>query len=247
MMNKYEIEPSMDRKTRRLAASTTTTSETTRKRTRINVNVDSNPDKMPEYLMAKNKLFDRMIRKVIDIACSIDIEDVRQIAFCIHHLNSFNQLYDLWSIYLQAGKGTLRDEEEEVSEMINTHRRYWPKRVKLLSLEENSPLSSDMTEEQKQLKYELVVYRRLRHYREKIQYYQQLINEKKRHLIGFTQKIEENIELFVQQYAIVYLQMKCNFAIVMLNHDYDDHLLRYEYQQEKPTDYQVCWTIICLY
>jgi hypothetical protein len=183
---------------------------------------------------------------VIDIACSIDIEDVRQIAFCIHHLNSFNQLYDLWSIYLQAGKGTLRD-EEEVSEMINTHRRYWPKRVKLLSLEENSPLSSDMTEEQKQLKYELVVYRRLRHYREKIQYYQQLINEKKRHLTGFTQKIEEKIELFVQQYAMVYLQMKSNFAIMMLNQDYDDHLLRYEYQQEKPTDYQVCWTIICLY
>jgi hypothetical protein len=26
----------------------------------------------------------------------------------------------------------------------------------------------------------------------------------------------------------------------MLNYDYDDHLLQYEYQQEKPTDYQVC-------
>ncbi|CAF4588040.1 unnamed protein product, partial [Rotaria magnacalcarata] len=74
---------------------------------------------------------------------------------------------------------------------------------------------------------------------EKIQYHQNQFNEKKNNLIGFTSNIEESIQSFVQKRGVKPFEMKRNLKIAMINHDYDSEILRRQYLQEKPNEYQI--------
>ncbi|CAF4419094.1 unnamed protein product [Rotaria magnacalcarata] len=74
---------------------------------------------------------------------------------------------------------------------------------------------------------------------EKIQYHQNQFNEKKNNLIDFTSNIEQTIRSFVQKHGVKPLEMKRNLKIAMTNHDYDSEILRRQYLQEKPNEYQI--------
>jgi hypothetical protein len=227
-----------------------------KKRTNIDDDDDDSPqeiDQMPKYLLAKNKLFDRMIEQNISLTTthSMTIEDLRQIAFFIHYLNFYTILYDLWSVYLKAGTGQLRVNDEEVvlkneNPSINNHRPYWSKHVLSSFISEQDRRRRRRRREdadEQQLTYELLVGHRLSQYQDKIEHYQKQLDEKKsRHLLDdFTPIIEEKLQLFIEeQDEISSHRKKCHHAITMLHYDYNDQLLQDQYQEENPTDYQVC-------
>jgi len=199
---------------------------------------------MPGYLQARNQLFDRMIEKRIQSASPMDMDHLRQMAFFRHQIAHFNQLSQLWSAYLRAGIGSLKDDQDEeqeqdVSKQID--RRYWSQEVKSI-VEANSNWSptTNLTEEARHHTYQDLVYKHLNEYCEKIQLYEQQFNQKKEeNLLYWTSTIEEAIQTFVQQYGIHPLQMKYNHQIAILTYEYEDQILQRQYQQQNPTLNQV--------
>ena len=201
------------------------------------MNDTSDKDRMPNYLLPDNKEFDRMIQEVIDPASTVDRNDLRQMTFFMHRITGFNILHNLWSAYLRAGIGSLKDEEEEDEEMeedvsMHVDRRFWCNVVK-------AAMRLKKTEKDEQVACEKVVYQRLDEYCERIKYYEKQFDDKKYHLVHWTLTIEETIQTFIHQYGIKPLRLKCNFKIAMLTHEYDDQILERQYQQQNPTDYQV--------
>ncbi|CAF5076103.1 unnamed protein product, partial [Rotaria magnacalcarata] len=97
---------------------------------------------------------------------------------------------------------------------------------------------ASITEDQ-QADCEKHLHQRLIEMNEKIQYHQSQFNEKKNNLIGFTSNIEESIQSFVQKHGVKPFELKRNLKIAMINHDYDSEILRRQYLQEKPNEYQI--------
>ena len=194
---------------------------------------------MPGYLLARNQLFDRMIEKIIPRTSPADMDDLRQMAFFRHQMAHFHQLSRLWSAYLRAGIGSLKEDddqheehEQDVSKQID--RRYWSQEVKSI-VDPNS----NLTEEDRTSACQDLVYKRLNEYRAKIQLYEQQFNEKKEDLLCWTSTIDEAIQTFVQQYGTDPLQMKYNHQLAILACDYEDQILQRQYQQQNPTSHHV--------
>ncbi len=181
---------------------------------------------------------------------------LRQMAFFIHQIAHFNKLHDLWSTYLRAGIGSLKDdkEEEEEEQQQQQHdvskqidRRYWSNDVKSIIQEKLDLYPLNITEEDKHIACQDIVYQHLHEYRKKIQLYEHQLNEKKKDFNHWTFTIEKAIQTFVQQYGIIPLQMKSNNKIVILTCEYEDQILERQYQQQKPTVYQVDFKMVLFY
>jgi len=197
---------------------------------------------MPAYLLSRNKLFDSMIQKVIDITSPMDIDDLRQMAFFKHQIANFNQLHNLWSAYLRAGIGLLNEEQEQEQEQDlskQIDRRYWSTDVKSIIDAKPNLYPLNITIEDKHIACQNIVYQHLHEYHDKIELYEQQFNHKKVYLTHWSSTIEEAIQTFVHQYGIAPLQMKYNNKIAILTYEYKDQLFERQYQQQQPTDYQV--------
>ncbi|CAF4438602.1 unnamed protein product [Rotaria socialis] len=135
--------------------------------------------------------------------------------------------------------GTLKQPK---SHLIEVDRRVWPIHVQSLMLTQHKAATTtacaSITEDQ-QADCEKHLHQRLIEMNEKIQYHQNQFNEKKNNLIGFTSNIEESIQSFVQKHGVKPFEMKRNLKIAMINHDYDSEILRRQYLQEKPNEYQI--------
>jgi len=186
---------------------------------------------MPYYLLAKNNLFDPMIQQTMDRTCTLDMEEIRDIAFCMHYKATYETLYHLWSLYLRSGTGQLKENNETT---YSKERCYWSKHVQALLC-----TTHPTTQEDQQEAYELLVNQRMQHYSDNVDYYEKEVNDKEYTMIGLTSTIKRTVETCVKQYGMTALRMKCDFAIALLYYDYDDHLLQVEYEQAKPTEDQV--------
>ncbi|CAF2052462.1 unnamed protein product, partial [Rotaria magnacalcarata] len=141
--------------------------------------------------------------------------------------------------YLHSLMGTLKQSE---SHLIEVDRRVWPMQIQSLMLAQQKAATTtacvSITEDQ-QTDCEKHLHQRLIEMNEKIQYHQNQFNEKKNNLIGFTSNIEESIQSFVQKHGVKPFEMKRNLKIAMISHDYDSEILRRQYLQEKPNEYQI--------
>ena len=79
-------------------------------------------DDIPTYLMATNPLFEHRLKKLLKGQTSNSIDDLRQMAILKHQLAELSQEKRLFLFYLQAGKGTLKDDP---SESNNVNRCVW--------------------------------------------------------------------------------------------------------------------------
>lgn len=211
------------------------TSLTTNKTTRTTDAIDL----MPAYLSGKNRFFDHMIQRFIGTSNQMDVDDLRQMAFFQHQIVHFNELHHLWSVYLRAGIGSLKENEQtdeehkDVSKQID--RRYWCQEVKSFVGEQ-----FNLTQEEKDRVCQDIVYRRLQEYSEKKQLYEQQFNRMKQDLSYWTFTIEEGIQTFVQQYGMNSLRIQYKHQIAVLTCEYEDQILQRRYeQQQNPTTHQV--------
>jgi hypothetical protein len=210
---------------------TTTTTTTTMSSTETN--------EIPIYLSINNKLFVHMAQTITKTTTSISINNIQQLALFMHRAANVRIDREVMKAYLHSVMGTLKQSE---SDLIEVDRRVWPIQVQSIMLTQQKAATTtgyaSVTEDQ-QTDCENLFHQRLIDMNEKIQYHQNQFNEKKNNLIGFTSNIEENIQSFVQKHGVKPLKMKRNLKIAMLNHDYDSEILRRQYLQEKPNEYQV--------
>lgn len=206
------------------------------------MNKSDESDLMPAYLSARNSFFEQMIQKLIPTSSPMDVNDLRQMAFFQHQIAHFTELHHLWSTYLRAGIGSLKDDndtskEEDVSKQID--QRYWCSEVNSL-VEGNL----NLTQEQRHRACQDLVYHHLDEYSEKIRLYEYQFHQTQENFPYWTSTIDENIQTFVQQYGIKPLQIKYKHQIAVLTCEYEDHILQRRYQQHNPTAYQVSFVLI---
>jgi hypothetical protein len=198
---------------------------------------------MPAYLAERNSFFEQMIQKLSYGNSSMDVNDLRQMAFFQHQIGHFTQLHHLWSTYLRAGIGSLKedndtsDEEKDVSKQID--RRYWCEEV--TSLVEGN---LNLTQEQRHRACQDLVYHYLDEYSEKTRFYEYQFHQAKEDLSYWTSAMEEKIQTLVQQYGIKPLQIKHQHQLAVLTCEYEDHILQRRYQQHNSTAYQVSFVLI---
>ena len=147
----------------------------------------------------------------------------------------YEQLYHLWSVYLQSGTGILVNDQSNLM-----HQQYWPMYVKLAQKKSGILLPADGTNAAEHQAYEDLVSQRMVDYESKMESYQQQVDNRKDLLKErLTWTMEQALEKIVQQYGILPLRMECKLTLNMLHCDYDHHLLLHEYEEEKPTAYLV--------
>ncbi|CAF4750972.1 unnamed protein product, partial [Rotaria magnacalcarata] len=196
-------------------------------------------NEIPIYLSINNKLFVHMAQTITKTTNSISINSIQQLALFIHQAASVRTDREVMKAYLHSVMGTLKQSE---SHLIEVDRRVWPIHVQSLMLTQHKAATTtacaSVTEDQ-QADCEKHLHQRLIEMNEKIQYHQNQFNEKKNNLIDFTSNIEQTIRSFVQKHGVKPLEMKRNLKIAMTNHDYDSEILRRQYLQEKPNEYQI--------
>lgn len=180
-----------------------------------------------------------MAQTITKTASSISINNIQQIALFIHQAANVRIDREVMKAYLHSVMGTLKRSE---SHLIEGDRRVWPMQVQSIMLAQQkaagTTVGASVTEDQ-QADCEKHLHQRLIEMNEKIQFHLNQFNEKKNNLIGFTSNIEQTIQSFVQKYGVKPLEMKRNLKIAMINYDYDSEILRRQYLQEKPNEYQV--------
>ncbi|CAF4595707.1 unnamed protein product [Rotaria sp. Silwood2] len=211
-------------------------------------NIDDNDpkqDQIPIYLLMNNKLFVRMAQNTIRSVQSISMNDVQQLALSMHHIAAFHIQKQITEIYLKSVTGALQASENDLIEM---DRRVWPMKVKSFLLTQckltMAPITTVITTtethtEDEQVICEQILHQRLQDINQKIEHYQQQLNEKKNSLIGFTSTMEEAIQIYVQEYGIKPLEMKRDLKISIATYNFESEILERKYSQETPNQYQM--------
>jgi hypothetical protein len=229
-----------------LSTTTTVVSQPITERFRTSMDDTKDKDDIPDYLLSKNKLFDQMIYKIINN--SIDIEDIRQMAFFMYQISYSKILHDLWSTYLCSGTGQLKYNDIIIvveGKEIYVDRQYWPHHVKSLrelEKKEASAISlSNMIKENEQIACENLAHKYLKKYHDNIESYQKQFNDKKQYLshVWTTTSLEKSIQLFIEQHDIASFRMKCETRQGALIYQYEDEIIQRKFQQYQPTNYQV--------
>jgi len=195
-------------------------------------------DKIPTYLEEKHKLFDNMIRKVINTASSLEIDDLRRMAHLIHNIAAMNIKKEMSLLYLKCGTGTLQDRGLSLA---NIDWRVWPKQVLAELATKRQQMVNDMNKKlnDDQQMCEQLVYEHIEEYDNKIQQYQKELNDFRKYSMGLTSEIEETIECFVQQYGIEPLRIKSDLKKNLLEYDYAEEIIQRQFFYEQPNEYQV--------
>ena len=216
----FEIEPADDGKRRR-APTTTVSSNVNVKKVRIDTDDPPGQERIPTYLSIQH-----LICQNIDIPSHLSIEDLQQLAFCMHQLGVLPIEEELWTGYRQCGTGLWREQS------ILCHRQYWPHHVKSL-------VSTQTNDSDEQQACETIVQQRLQEIHNQMVGYQTEYQDKQRTLGAVTPALEEILRKLVHENAIVPLRMKVDMALAVLRCEDEDHWLQCQYQAEGPTDYQV--------
>jgi hypothetical protein len=192
-------------------------------------------DKIPDYLLVSNQAFMNMIEKITNAVSSLSMDDLRQIAIWTHHITGLHIQKEIMSNCLLAGLGKLKESEPEFRHI---DRRFWPKQVRTM-FRGQSDAVGPIESESEHVACENFVRGRLKVNEEKTQRYQQQLMGKKAQLVGFTSKIEKEIDAFVRQHGFQTLQLKSKAKIALIQHDYELELIERRITHENPNAYQV--------
>jgi hypothetical protein len=179
---------------------------------------------IPTYLSLNNETFNHFVQNLVATTNPIGIQDIQNIALCLHRIAAVHIQKQVSIIYFKSGTGTLRDPEPE---LVPVDRRVWPIQVKsaMLTQRLTNTTAMDNDPENEQLAYENLVHQRLQQMNQQTDQYEKDLDEKKRQLVGFTSTMEDKIRKYVQQYGIQPLKLQRNLKIELLKHDYDAEII----------------------
>ena len=204
---------------------------------------------MPAYLLPTNPIFANRMQPVLKtMAISIDIEDLRQIAFLKHKLALIDLNLLLWNTYRRSGTSTLRNDPQLQTITLDgrpTKRPYlsiWPEHVatKILA---DSALNHRHQLTTNEITYEMYynyTNKILRQLQEQQTLYQSQLNERKLDLNqSFTLEMEDIINKLVEQQGIALSRLYLQKKIIVVEYNYNDRLIESEFYFEQPYQYQV--------
>jgi hypothetical protein len=221
-----------------------------KKRKLDEVTVKQLKDKIPTYLSVHQPEFQHMVQSILSTtANSFHLEDVQEIALLIRQMAMIDLDISLWTSYLQSGTGQLENDRRSTTTTTpHPAISVWPSEIKsLIIMEEEAEKKkeSDMmtTIHVHQIDHDAClnyVYQTLHEFiNRKIQYQTQL-DEKKHHLnTFFTLEIEEAIVQFIEQQEMIFLRIEMESKIAIVQYDYQDRCIEFDYHQLKPNPYQV--------
>ncbi|CAF1203482.1 unnamed protein product [Adineta steineri] len=206
-----------------------------------NMNLMFETCSIPFNLLITNKLFIQMVNNVIELNKLMTINDIHDIAMLIYKKNALQIDRDITKAYFHAVQGTLREPELELNPV---KRSVLPRQVQSFMLAKSkttttSTTSFDVNDEQQIFICSELLIERVLEIKEKISIYEEELDDKKKSLVDFTTQMEDLISSYIQQYCIIPLEMKRKLKMTLLHYDFDTELLKRQYLQEKPNDYQL--------
>ena len=237
--SEYEREPSVDGKRRRLPAPPMLPA-TAAKKSRTSMDEASESKPWPAYLLAKHHIFDQILRTNTSTrSTTIDVEDLRRLAYFAHHIAEWQLSKELWSAYSKSGAGQLN----EARSSTRHDRPFWPEHVEAYMARQRSTLPREMSDADEQHVYERLVSQRRAQIDDGLVRYQHQYDALKSGLVGFTPAMEQTLNTIVQQLGIVPLRWVVDTKLAVLRCDYQDHQLQGQYQEAQPNRYQVRRTL----
>ena len=174
-----------------------------------------------------------MIQEKIDRSTSsIQIEALGQITILMYQLNMIDLEKSLWTIYFKSGIGIFKPNESTV--------KVWPTCVKsMIQSSKSITTISDINQlEMNDNICSEFVTEHLSDLNEKQQQIQKELSQKKKQFHGYTNRIEEILETFIQQH-LQSLRLQYGYKIKLVELHYSEFVLEHEFLQQNPTEQQV--------
>jgi hypothetical protein len=199
-------------------------------------------DKIPNYLSVSHRNFQQLMQSILSTtANSFNIEDLQEIALLIRKIAMIDLQKSLWTSYLRSGTGKL---EKDRPSTANHYVSVWPLEVKksIMMKEKNTmsemtPININQIDNNACLNH---VYQTLLRFVDSRIEYQNKLDEKKYHLKNFfTSKMEDAIVQFIEQQEMVFIRLEIESKIAIVEYDYKDRWIEFEYNQLEPNQYQV--------
>ncbi|CAF1316459.1 unnamed protein product [Adineta steineri] len=195
---------------------------------------------IPSNLLITNKLFIQMANNVMELNKSLTMNDIHDITMLIYKNNALQIDRDITKAYFHAVQGTLREPELELNPV---QRSVCPRQVQSFMLAKSktttSTTSFDVNDEQQRFSCSELLLERLQEMKEQMGIYEEQLDDKKQSLVDFTTQMNDIISSYIQQYCIIPLEMKRKLKMALLYYDFDTEILKRQYLQEKPNDYQL--------
>jgi hypothetical protein len=192
--------------------------------------------KMPFYLSAKNKVFDQTMSVLLQqTASSINIDELRHIAYLKHNLRLNNLSKLQWQTYLLSVTGQINIPQQQRA--INKP-LIWPSEINLMIVKKkfnNIRNESEITH----TVCRNFVQEHLRQLREEADELQLKFNSQKRRLNDFSDELNKAIEEFIYIRYINQYELIIQKKIVTTEYDFYDRCIELEYLELKPNTYQV--------
>lgn len=205
---------------------------------------DTDQDGIPIYLLETNKLFKNMCQTLIKSKPSITLHDIQHVALIMHEIGVLTIKKQITSVYLQSILGELKQSQYDFK---GVDRRVWPIQVislmlthqKLFITNAKHEKKTEIDIETKQRVSEELLQQQLKEIDIEVNHLQKELDNQKKSLVGLTLTMEDMIQNYVQQYGLKLLQIKNDFNIAILKHNYDAEILQRQCFKENPNDYQV--------
>ena len=162
--------------------------------------------------------------KIEPSTSSIQIETLGQITILLYQLKMIDLEKSLWTIYFKSGIGQVKPNQSTL--------KIWPTCVKSMiqSLKGMTTISDNIC-------FEFVIEQQS-DLNEKHQQIQQELSQKKKQFHGYTNRIEEILETFIEQH-LQSLRLQYGYKIKLVELQYSEFVLEDEFLQQNPTEQQV--------
>ncbi|CAF4330785.1 unnamed protein product [Rotaria sp. Silwood2] len=208
---------------------------------------------IPSCLLLANKHFIAMAKNIAKINKCINVLDIHDLAMLFYKKASLHIDRDITKAYFHSVQGTLKEPDIESCEV---KRSVWPPQVQsFMSTKQQAmketpmPISTETTmattstwdidDPQQSFNCSDLLLEQIQKMKEQIDIYQEQIDDKKNSLLGFTTQIEDMIINYVQEHHLKPLELKRKLKMALLYYDFDTEILKRQYLQEKPNDYQI--------
>jgi hypothetical protein len=191
-------------------------------------------DEMPSYLSAKKRWFDQELGPLLqNTTSSMTIDDLRQIAWIIHHLAFTRQWITVWQTYLLSGTGQLHKQPPG-----KDNPAVWPVDVKTTMIKQRVTTARKEAEidDAACLNYAQTYLRRLQIEVDRLQ---AQLSEQKRTWLAFTREMEMAIEKFVRLQYMIQVELKLQSKVIIVECEYNDRLIELDYRRLKPNQEQL--------
>lgn len=199
--------------------------------------IDSTIEQQTIDELSNLQIFKQMITPVLEESPDsiITMKDLQDILLLKHKLAVLDLNRALYTTYLKSGTNKLKEDDLRYNQ---SYLAIWPESLKTTILRE-----SDGKLTRKDLNYEKClnyVQNKLEQFQKESVNYQMELHRKKKDLhSNFTVEMEETINQFIEQYRMNFYRIPIEAKIAIVKHEYDDRLLRREFNLQQPYQPQV--------